>query len=53
MYSEKTIPAAENNLSAAIAGSTAGTIDFLRLVAAQRELIDVQEKYQEALIDYH
>lgn len=52
-YSEKTIPAAESSLAAAIVAYTAGTIDFLRLVAAHRDLIDLQEKYQEALVDNH
>jgi outer membrane protein, heavy metal efflux system len=52
LYSEKTLPAAEANVSAARAAYVAGTTGFLNLVAAQRELIDLHEKYQEAVVEY-
>jgi cobalt-zinc-cadmium efflux system outer membrane protein len=53
LYDEKLLPASQDNVAAATSGYTAGTIDFLRLVQAQREFIDFNEKYQMAIVDYH
>ena len=53
LYTEKILPAAQGNVEAASSGYTAGTVDFLRLVQAQRELIELNEKYQQAIVDYN
>ncbi len=53
LFTAKLLPASESNVSAATSGYEAGTIDFLRLVQAQRELIDINEKYQMAIVEYY
>lgn len=53
LYSDTILPAAEANVAAASAGYEAGKIDFLRLVEAERQLIGLQEKSQEAIAEYH
>lgn len=53
LYTEKILPAAQSNVEAAGSGYTAGTVDFLRLVQAQRELIELNEKYQQSVVDYN
>jgi len=53
LYLQSILPAAELNVSAADAGYEAGRIDFLRLVEAERQLIGLQEQYQEAVTQYH
>jgi outer membrane protein TolC len=53
LFTEKVLPAAQGNVEAASSGYTAGTVDFLRLVQAQRELIELNEKYQQAVVDYN
>lgn len=53
LYHEKILPASRENVRAALAGYTSGTVDFLRLIEAQRELIDLQEKDQQAIVDLH
>jgi outer membrane protein TolC len=52
LFSGKLLPASDLNVSAATSGYEASTIDFLRLVQAQREYIDLNEKYQMAIVDY-
>jgi outer membrane protein TolC len=52
LFTGKLLPASELNVSAATSGYEAGTIDFLRLVQAQREYIDLNEKYQMAIVEY-
>ena len=44
---------AEANVESASAGYVATKVDFLRLVEAQRQLIDLQEKHQDAVAEYH
>ncbi len=51
LYAEKILPAAEENVRSARANYTAGTIDFLRLLDAQRRLYAEQEKHQQAVAD--
>lgn len=53
IYDTKILPTANENLSAARAGYTAGTVDFLRLIEAQRATIDLREKHQMAIADLH
>jgi cobalt-zinc-cadmium efflux system outer membrane protein len=52
LFTGKILHASELNVSAATSGYEAGTIDFLRLVQAQREYIDLNEKYQMAIVEY-
>ena len=53
LFTGRLLPASESNVAAATSGYEAGTIDFLRLVQAQRELIDLNEKYQMAIVEYY
>lgn len=53
LYESRIIPTAKDNLSAARAEYTAGTADFLRVIAAQREIIELSEKQQEAIAELH
>src|SRR6185312_9116707 len=52
LFTGKILRASELNVSAAISGYEAGTIDFLRLVQAQREYIDLNAQYQTAIVEY-
>ena len=53
LYHDTILPAAEQNVEAAKAAYSAGKLDFLRLIDAQRQLIMLQEKRFEAQTDYH
>lgn len=53
LFEKKLLPATEANVSAAASGYTAGTVDFLRLVQAQRESLELNEKYQQAIVGFH
>jgi cobalt-zinc-cadmium efflux system outer membrane protein len=53
LYENRILPASSENVSAAVAGYTAGTVDFLRLIQAQREKIELQEKHQTAVTELH
>jgi outer membrane protein TolC len=53
LYAESILPAAQSNVAAAVAGYTAGSVDFLRLIQAQRELFELQERNQMAIAEYH
>ena len=53
LYESKILPAAQDNVAAARAGYEAGTVDFLRLVEAQRQIIELREKHQMAITEYH
>jgi len=53
LYTKKVLPAAQDNVAAATSGYTAGTVDFLRLIQAQRESLELQEKYQQAVVEYN
>jgi outer membrane protein TolC len=53
LYDQKIVPAARKNVESATIGYTVGTVDFLRLIEAQRELVDLQDKQQRAITDYH
>ena len=52
LYIEQILPAARLNVQSALAVYESGG-DFLRLIAAQRQLIVLQERFQEAVADYH
>lgn len=53
VFESRILPAARDNLSAAQSGYEAGTVDFLRLIEAQRQLLDLREKSQMAVTDFH
>jgi outer membrane protein TolC len=53
LYTEQILPAARRNVDSAFAAYETSGGDFLRLVAAQRQLIGLQERYQESIADYH
>ncbi|HTI51899.1 MAG TPA: TolC family protein, partial [Planctomycetaceae bacterium] len=53
LYATRILPASRANVESANSGYVAGTVDFLRLIQAQRELIELQEKHQAAIADYH
>lgn len=53
LYEQKILPAAEANVQSARINYTAGKVDFLRLIEAERQLFDQQDKYQETVADYH
>jgi outer membrane protein TolC len=53
LYVDKILPAAQGNVASANAGYVAGNVDFLRLIEAQRELLELREKHQEAIADFH
>ncbi len=53
VFESKILPAARDNLRAAQSGYEAGTVDFLRLIEAQRQLLDLREKSQMAVTDFH
>ena len=53
VFESKILPAAQDNLRAAQSGYEAGTVDFLRLIEAQRQVLDLREKYQMAVADFH
>ena len=53
LYANRILPAARDNVSSAVSGYTAGKLDFLRLIEAQRELIELQNNQQAAIAEYH
>ncbi|HET6880244.1 MAG TPA: TolC family protein [Pirellulales bacterium] len=53
LYTNQILPAARKNVASAFAAYETSGGDFLRLVAAQRQLISLQERYQEAIAGYH
>jgi outer membrane protein TolC len=52
LFEEKLIPAARLSVDTAGASYETGKLDFLRLVEAQRQLIDLQTRQVEALAEY-
>jgi outer membrane protein TolC len=53
LYAERIIPAAEQNVAVARANYDVGKTTFLGLAQAQRQLIELREKQQEAIADDH
>ncbi len=53
LYRDKTLPASERSLQSALANYTTGTLDFLRLLDAERQLNNQREKYYAAVAEYH
>lgn len=53
LYAQKILPAAERNVSVARSNYDVGKVSFLWLADAQQKYIELREKHQEALADYH
>lgn len=53
LYREQILPAATKNVDSARAAYTSGSLDFLRLIDAERQLIALREQHVEAIGDYH
>ncbi len=53
LYEQKILPAAEANVQSARINYTAGKVDFLRLVEAERQLRQQQDKYHETVAEFH
>jgi outer membrane protein TolC len=53
LFEEKILPAAETNVQSARINYTAGKLDFLRLVEAERQLRQRQDRYHETVAEYH
>lgn len=53
LYRAQILPAAAKNVESAFAAYESSGGDFLRLVAAQRQLVIFQGRYQESIADYH
>ncbi|MHB1033416.1 MAG: TolC family protein [Pirellulales bacterium] len=53
LYEEKILPAAQRSLQSAQANYTTGTLDFLRLLDAERQLNTQREMYYQSIADYH
>ena len=53
LYRQRIVPASGQNVASAETGYTAGRVDFLRLVEAQRQLIKLREDQYQAIADYH
>jgi outer membrane protein TolC len=52
LYEEKILPAARENVKAAQAAYMTGRIPFLTLIEAQRNLIDLRDRYNQAGAEY-
>lgn len=52
LYSAEILKAAEQNVASARAGYEAGSVSFLTLVSAQRQLIDARQRMNEAQAEY-
>jgi outer membrane protein TolC len=52
LYEEEVLPAARNNVRAAQAYYVGGRIPFLTLLEAQRNVVNLQDRYYEAIADY-
>ena len=53
LYSERLIPAAEQNVAAARTSYDVGKLNFLQLAQTQRQLIAIRERQIESLVAYH
>lgn len=53
IYKKTILPSSKHSVEAARASYVAGRLDFLRLIEAQRQLLDAEERYFEELATYH
>jgi outer membrane protein TolC len=52
VFETRLLPTARHSIDAARASYLAGRLDFLRLVQSQRQLLDLQDRYYEAIAAY-
>jgi len=52
LYRDRILPAAEQSVDSAVAGYVTGNLDFLRLIEAERELIELREEQVMAQLEY-
>jgi outer membrane protein TolC len=52
LYQKTILPAAEKNVKSAESAYTTGKIPFLSLIEAQRNVVNLRDRYYEALADY-
>jgi outer membrane protein TolC len=53
LYEERILPAARENVKAAQSAYTTGKIPFVTLIEAQRNLIELRDRFYQAGADYH
>jgi outer membrane protein TolC len=53
LYAERLLPATEQNVAAARANYDVNKSSFLELATAQRQLIELHEQHEDALVAYH
>jgi outer membrane protein TolC len=53
LFEDRILPAAQRSLESAQANYTAGKLDFLRLLDAERQLNTQREMYYQAIAEYH
>lgn len=53
LYEKQIVPAAEANVKSAQAAYVAGSVPFLSLISAQRELVMIRDRSYEAIADYY
>lgn len=53
IYNRTTLPAAQRNIDSAQANYTAGKVDFLRLIDAQRQLTQQSDMYYQVQTEYY
>lgn len=53
LYENKFLPAAEQNVSAASTNYSSGSATLLTFIQAQSQLINLRERHQQAIADYH
>lgn len=53
LFEEKTLPATQRSLESAQVNYTAGKLDFLRLLDAERQLYSQHEMYYQSIAEYH
>jgi outer membrane protein TolC len=53
IFNERLLPTARQNVASALANYNVGKIDFLTLIQAERQLIELRDRHQQALADYY
>jgi outer membrane protein TolC len=53
LYTERLLPAARGNVKAAESSYVGGRIPFLSLIEAQRNVIELQDRYYEAMTELY
>jgi cobalt-zinc-cadmium efflux system outer membrane protein len=53
LYEESILPTARHSVDAARASYLAGKLDLLRIIESQRQLLTLQDRYYEAIAEFH